>query len=364
MQPGPEILRLRDNATRNAGPINLSVQRGELAGPIGLRGAGHDAISRSLLGLQPHCGEGGAGGPEPDLSNPQQAMASGIGFLASDRVGESIAPGLSIRENSFLNPRATGRRLLSLMGAGRQAAMARRIGANHRAAELNGIPTRKFVFGAFVASGLLAALTGVLLAAKLRIRQASVGLEFMLPALVGAFLGSTTIKPGRVNVWGTIVGVSILAVGISGIQQFGGSFWVEPMFNGVTLLIVIAKADEIKATIKALGGTALEYVDTPIADTSTRMPTLTTALLQKYGASWTHALAINDICFDFMGPAQAAAGVPGDGASRAVAAGDGSQGACQRIRAGQYQALTVTEPLNLQGWQLVDEMNRAMQGEP
>jgi len=50
-------LRLRDNATRNAGPINLSVQRGELAGPIGLRGAGHEAISRSLLGLQPHCGE-------------------------------------------------------------------------------------------------------------------------------------------------------------------------------------------------------------------------------------------------------------------------------------------------------------------
>lgn len=116
------------------------------------------------------------------------------------------------------------------------------IGANQRAAELNGIPTRKFVVGAFITSGLLAALTGVLLAAKLRIGQASVGLEFLLPALVGAFLGSTTIKPGRVNVWGTIVGVAILAIGISGIQQFGGSFWVEPMFNGLTLLIAIGIA--------------------------------------------------------------------------------------------------------------------------
>jgi ribose transport system permease protein len=116
------------------------------------------------------------------------------------------------------------------------------IGANQRAAELNGIPTRKFVIGAFVASGLLTALAGVLLASKLRIGQASVGLEFLLPALVGAFLGSTTIKPGRVNVWGTIVGVMILAVGISGIQQFGGSFWVEPMFNGTTLLIAIGIA--------------------------------------------------------------------------------------------------------------------------
>ncbi|MFK7889516.1 MAG: ABC transporter permease [Granulosicoccus sp.] len=116
------------------------------------------------------------------------------------------------------------------------------IGANPRAAELNGIPMRKFVVGAFVTSGTLAALAGVLLASKLRIGQASVGLEFLLPALVGAFLGSTTIKPGRVNVWGTIVGVAILAVGISGIQQFGGSFWVEPMFNGVTLLVAIGIA--------------------------------------------------------------------------------------------------------------------------
>ncbi len=52
------------------------------------------------------------------------------------------------------------------------------------------------------------------------------------------FSGSTTIRPGRVNVWGTIVGVLILAVGISGIQQLGGAFFVEPLFNGVTLLVV------------------------------------------------------------------------------------------------------------------------------
>jgi ribose transport system permease protein len=116
------------------------------------------------------------------------------------------------------------------------------IGASPKAAALNGIPVRKYVMGSFIASGLLTALAGVLLAAKLRIGQASVGLEFLLPALVGAFLGSTTIKPGRVNVWGTVIGIVILAVGISGIQQFGGSFWVEPMFNGVTLLIAIGIA--------------------------------------------------------------------------------------------------------------------------
>ncbi|HRO11415.1 ABC transporter permease [Amaricoccus sp.] len=116
------------------------------------------------------------------------------------------------------------------------------IGANPKAAALNGIPVRRFTMAAFVTSGVLTAMAGVLLASKLRIGQASVGLEFLLPALVGAFLGSTTIKPGRVNVWGTIIGVVILAIGISGIQQLGGSFWVEPMFNGLTLLVAIGIA--------------------------------------------------------------------------------------------------------------------------
>jgi ribose transport system permease protein len=116
------------------------------------------------------------------------------------------------------------------------------IGASPKAAALNGIPVRKFVMGSFIASGVMTALAGVLLGSKLRIGQASVGLEYLLPALVGAFLGSTTIKPGRVNVWGTMIGVIILAVGISGIQQFGGSFWVEPLFNGATLLVAIGIA--------------------------------------------------------------------------------------------------------------------------
>lgn len=116
------------------------------------------------------------------------------------------------------------------------------IGANPRAAQLNGIPTRKYVIIAFMASGALTAFAGVILASRLRIGQAGVGLEFLLPALVGAFLGSTTIRPGRVNIWGTIVGVAILAVGISGIQQFGAKFYVEPLFNGITLIVAIGIA--------------------------------------------------------------------------------------------------------------------------
>lgn len=135
------------------------------------------------------------------------------------------------------------------------------------------------------------------------------------------------------------------------------------IFTDSEFSVAVAKSNKMADIIKADGGTVLEVEDTPIADTSTRMGQLTTTLLQKYGAKWTHSLAINDIYYDFMGPALASAGVQGDGHPLAVAAGDGSESAYQRVRSKQYQAVTVAEPLNFQGWQLVDELNRAFAGE-
>jgi ribose transport system substrate-binding protein len=135
------------------------------------------------------------------------------------------------------------------------------------------------------------------------------------------------------------------------------------IFTDSTYTIAILKAAKLKEIIEAGGGTVLQWVDTPIAETSTRMGPLTTTLLQQHGAAWTHSLAINDLYFDFMGPALAAAGIDGKANPKAGSAGDGSEAAFQRIRTGQYQAVTVAEPLNLQGWQLVDELNRAIQGE-
>jgi ribose transport system permease protein len=63
-----------------------------------------------------------------------------------------------------------------------------------------------------------------------------------LPAFVGALLGSTTIRPGRVNAFGTIVAVLVLAIGISGLQQLGGGFYVEPIFQGVSLILSVGLA--------------------------------------------------------------------------------------------------------------------------
>ncbi|MBC7518236.1 MAG: ABC transporter permease [Microbacteriaceae bacterium] len=118
------------------------------------------------------------------------------------------------------------------------------VGANPRAAELTGISRRKFVVGAMVASGVLTAVAGVLLASKQGgVAQANIGPEYLLPALTAAFLGSTTIRPGRVNALGTVLGVVIATIGISGLQQLiPGQFFLEPLFNGLTLVAAITIA--------------------------------------------------------------------------------------------------------------------------
>ncbi|MET9959807.1 ABC transporter permease [Streptomyces sp. NPDC006326] len=116
------------------------------------------------------------------------------------------------------------------------------IGSNPRAAGMLGIPTRRYSVYAFAGSGLVVGLAGVLLAAQQQIGNPSVGLDYLLPAFVGALLGSTTIKPGRANAFGTLVAVAVLAVGLAGIGQLGARFWATPLFNGGTLLVAVGLA--------------------------------------------------------------------------------------------------------------------------
>ena len=116
------------------------------------------------------------------------------------------------------------------------------IGDNPRAAELTGIPAGGYITIAFVASGTISALAGIILQAQLQVGQSTVGPEFLLPAATGALLGATTIRPGRPNVWGTVLAVAVLAVAVAGLNQLGVPFFVEHLFNGAMLILAVGLA--------------------------------------------------------------------------------------------------------------------------
>lgn len=129
----------------------------------------------------------------------------------------------------FLEFRPVGRSLLA-------------VGANKRAAQLLGIRVNRYVFTAFVASGFLASVGGVILASQLQSAQSSTGPDYLLPAFVGALLGATSVRPGRVNVVGTLLAVLLLGVGLAGLQQAGAESYVQPLFNGGTLAVAVGVA--------------------------------------------------------------------------------------------------------------------------
>jgi ribose transport system permease protein len=116
------------------------------------------------------------------------------------------------------------------------------LGANPRAAELTGISAKRFIPFAFVVSGLITAFAGIVLASKLQVAQVTIGPDYLLPAFVGALLGSTAIRPGRVNVLGTLIAVFVLAITVAGLQQLGAEFFVEPLFNGSMLIAAVGLA--------------------------------------------------------------------------------------------------------------------------
>lgn len=114
------------------------------------------------------------------------------------------------------------------------------IGSNPRAAELVGISKKKYVTLAFIFSGIITSVAGIILASQLRVGQISTGPNYLLPAFTGALLGATAIKPGRMNVGGTVVAVLLLAVAVAGLQQLGAKYFVEPLFNGSMLIIAVS----------------------------------------------------------------------------------------------------------------------------
>ena len=127
--------------------------------------------------------------------------------------------------------------LLEYTVIGRQM---RATGANRRAAQLSGIHTGRARVTAFVAAGALSAFGGMLVTAQVAAAEATSGSGYLLPAYAAAFLGATAIRPGFFNVWGTVIAIFLVAIGITGLQLQGAEPWITPVFNGGVLLLAVA----------------------------------------------------------------------------------------------------------------------------
>ncbi|GAA2811163.1 ABC transporter permease [Kribbella solani] len=116
------------------------------------------------------------------------------------------------------------------------------VGANADAARLAGVRTVRYVVGSFVVAALFASLGGVLVAAKIGNVSPSLGPAYLLPSFAACFLGMTQLKPGRFNVWGTVLALLLLAIGVKGLQLMGNKLWVTDLFNGLALLVAVSAA--------------------------------------------------------------------------------------------------------------------------
>ncbi|MFI7632817.1 substrate-binding domain-containing protein [Nonomuraea sp. NPDC049400] len=152
------------------------------------------------------------------------------------------------------------------------------------------------------------------------------------------------------------------------------AYWIIARSNGAAGAVIFTdssipfaenKSQLIKRTLLSCSGVKLlAYENIPLPDAGSRMPQVVASLLARFGDRWTHSVAINDLYLADAAPALRAARRPGGGPPYSVGAGDGDPSAFERIRDRRYQQATVPEPLNAQGSQIVDELNRAFAGRP
>jgi ribose transport system permease protein len=158
------------------------------------------------------------------------------------------------------------------------------VGGNRRAAELSGIRSDRILIATFIGSGLLAAAAGVVLGSQLGSVVPGGETTYLLPAFAGAFLGATALTPGRFNPIGAVLATYTLSVAVSGLQQLGAPFWVQPVFNGTVLLVAVglsgyaARSKAVRAKARQLA--RIEQRGTPPACLASSPP--------KEGTSTSH----------------------------------------------------------------------------
>lgn len=114
------------------------------------------------------------------------------------------------------------------------------VSENREVARLAGLRVNRIRAGGLIATALMAGLAGIVLTGTNGAANPQSGSYYLLPAFAAAFLGSTTLVPGRFNAWGTFVAVYFLVTGITGLQYLGYAGWPEQVFYGGSLVVAVS----------------------------------------------------------------------------------------------------------------------------
>lgn len=122
----------------------------------------------------------------------------------------------------------------------------RAVGSNPEAARLAGLNVERLTAGSLMASAAIGGLAGIIFSMKVGTYSSSIGPGLLFPALAAVFFGASQFAR-RPNVWGTLIAYFALAFGVKGLQlTFGpGTFWIQPLFQGATLLLAVALASRV-----------------------------------------------------------------------------------------------------------------------
>ncbi|OUM04537.1 ABC transporter permease [Variovorax sp. JS1663] len=113
------------------------------------------------------------------------------------------------------------------------------LGGNEKAARLSGIPTQRLAFLAFVNMGVLAALAGLVFAARLNTATPKAGLGFELDVIAACFIGGASASGGVGKVMGAVIGAFVMGVMNNGMSILGVGIDYQQVIKGLVLLAAV-----------------------------------------------------------------------------------------------------------------------------
>ena len=113
------------------------------------------------------------------------------------------------------------------------------VGGNVEVSRLSGVNVRRARLLAFTVAGVVSALGGILLAARLGSASAVQGSDNMMFSVAAVFLGMTVIRSGQANLVGTMVGVAIIGVMSNGLNILGVNAYVQQVVTGIIIIAAV-----------------------------------------------------------------------------------------------------------------------------